>query len=99
MEKKVEVTILKQPFTFIGEDEERIKRDAHFVGDKIEHVIRRYGIVNTLNAVIMAMMEVVDEYLEMKEQAEKVDGRTLRLIKKFEDIEAIDVPCGVSDER
>ena len=99
MEKKVEVTILKQPFTFIGEDEDRIKRDAHFVGDKIEHVIKRYGIVNTLNAVIMAMMEVVDEYLEMKEQAEKVDGRTLRLIKKFEDIEAIDVPCGVRDRR
>ena len=99
MEKKVEVTILKQPFTFVGEDEERIKRDAHYVGDKIDYVVNRYGIVNTLNAVIMAMMELADEYLEMKNQAEKVDGRTLRLIKKFEDIEEIDVPCGVSDKR
>jgi len=48
-----------------------------------------------LNAVIMAFMEVTDEYLEMKKQAELVEGRTLRLIKKFEDI---DVPCSVRDK-
>ncbi len=99
MEKKVEVTILKQSFTFVGEDDERIKRDAHYVADRIDRVVDRYGIVNTLNAVIMAMMELADEYLEMKQQVEKVDGRTLRLIKKFEDIESIDVPCGVRDRR
>jgi len=99
MEKKVEVTILKQPFTFVGEDDERIKRDARYVADRIDHVVKRYGIVNTLNAVVMAMMELADEYLEMKQQVESVDGRTLRLIKKFEDIENIDVPCGVRDRR
>ncbi len=95
MEKKVEVTILKQPFTFVGEDEDRIKRDARYVNEKIEHAVNRYGIINTLNAVIMAFMEVADEYLEMKKQAELVEGRTLRLIKKFEDI---DVPCSVRDK-
>jgi cell division protein ZapA (FtsZ GTPase activity inhibitor) len=95
MEKKVEVTILKQPFTFVGEDEDRIKRDARYVNEKIEYAINRYGIINTLNAVIMAFMEVTDEYLEMKKQAEAVEGRTLRLIKKFEDI---DVPCSVRDK-
>lgn len=98
MEKKVEVTILKQPFTFVGEDEDRIKRDARYVDDKIAHVTQRYGIVNTLNAVIMAMMEITDEYLEMKKQAEKIEGKTLRLIKKFEDIEAMDVPCSARDK-
>jgi cell division protein ZapA (FtsZ GTPase activity inhibitor) len=81
MEKKVEVTILKQPFTFVGEDDERIKRDARFVGDKIDRVVTRYGIVNTLNAVIMAMMELADEYLEMKQQIEKVDGGRFDLLK------------------
>ena len=95
MEKKVEVTILKQPFTFVGEDEDRIKRDARYVNEKIEYAINRYGIINTLNAVIMAFMEVGDEYLEMKKQAELVEGRTLKLIKKFEDI---DVPCSVRDK-
>lgn len=95
MEKKVEVTILKQPFTFVGEDEDRIKRDARYVNEKIEHAVNRYGIINTMNAVIMAFMEVADEYLEMKKQAELVEGRTLRLIKKFEDI---DVPCSVRDK-
>jgi cell division protein ZapA (FtsZ GTPase activity inhibitor) len=98
MEKKVEVTILKQPFTFVGEDEDRIKRDARYVDDKIAYVTQRYGIVNTLNAVIMAMMEITDEYLEMKKQAEKIEGKTLRLIKKFEDIEAMDVPCSARDK-
>lgn len=95
MEKKVEVTILKQPFTFVGEDEDRIKRDARYVNEKIEYAVNRYGIINTLNAVIMAFMEVTDEYLEMKKQAELVEGRTLRLIKKFEDI---DVPCSARDK-
>ena len=98
MEKKVEVTILKQPFTFVGEDEDRIKRDARYVDDTIARVTNRYGIVNTLNAVIMAMMEISDEYLEMKKQAEKFEGKTLRLIKKFEDIENIDVPCSARDK-
>jgi cell division protein ZapA (FtsZ GTPase activity inhibitor) len=98
MEKKVEVTILKQPFIFVGEDEDRIKRDARYVDEKIAHAVDRYGIINTLNAVIMAMMEITDEYLEMKKQAEKFEGRTLRLIKKFEDIEAIDVPCSARDK-
>jgi cell division protein ZapA (FtsZ GTPase activity inhibitor) len=98
MEKKVEVTILKQPFTFIGEDEDRIKRDARYVDDKITQMISRFGIVNTMNAVIMAMMDVADEYLEMKKQAETFEGRTLRLIKKFEDIEKIDVPCSARDK-
>ena len=99
MEKKVEVTILKQPFIFVGEDEDRIKRDARYVDDKIAYVTQRYGIVNTLNAVIMAMMEITDEYLEMKKQAEKIEGKTLRLIKKFEDIEDMDVPCSARDKR
>ena len=98
MEKKVEVTILKQPYVFVGEDEERIKRDARYVNEKITNAIDRYGIINTMNAVIMAMMEITDEYLEMKKQAEKFEGKTLRLIKKFEDIEDIDVPCGVRDK-
>jgi cell division protein ZapA (FtsZ GTPase activity inhibitor) len=98
MEKKVEVTVLKQPFTFVGEDEDRIKRDARYVDEKIAYVTQRYGIVNTLNAVIMAMMEITDEYLEMKKQAEKIEGKTLRLIKKFEDIEAMDVPCSARDK-
>ncbi len=98
MEKKVEVTILKQPFTFVGEDEDRIKRDARYVDDKIAQVTSRYSMVNTLNAMIMAMMEIADEYLEMKRQAEKIEGKTLRLIKKFEDIENINVPCSARDK-
>ncbi len=86
MEKKVEVRILNQPFTFIGEDEERIKKVAGFVDGKVRLVLDNYGIVNTINAVIMAMMELSDEYLVIKEQAEKVEGRTLRLLKKIEGI-------------
>ena len=94
MGKKVEVTILNQPFTFVGDDEERITRAARFIDERIKDVTREYSIVNTLNAIIMAMMCVADEYLEVRDKAEKVEHQTLRLIQK---VEELDVPCGVRD--
>ncbi len=95
MEKKVEVRILNQPFTFIGDDEARIKRVAQCVDDKIVYAQSNYGIVNTLNAVIMAMMDLMDEYLDMKDQAERFEGRALKLLKKVEEFE---VPCDARDK-
>ncbi|OPY68662.1 MAG: Cell division protein ZapA [Syntrophorhabdus sp. PtaU1.Bin050] len=95
MQRKVEVSILNQPFTFIGEDERRIERAARFVDEKIGYVIKNYGIVNTMNAVIMAMMELSDEYLEMREKAEQFEGRALKLLRK---VEAFEVPCGARDK-
>ncbi len=95
MDKKVEVRILNQPFTFIGEDEERIKKVAGFVDEKVNIVVKAYGIVNTMNAVIMAMMELSDEYLLMKDHVEKFEGRTLKLLKKVQEFE---VPCDARDK-
>ena len=95
MDKRVEVTILNQPFVFIGDDEERIKRLAKFVDEKVNHVIKDYGIINTLNAVIMAMMELTDEYLEFREQAERLEGMALKILRK---VEVIEVPCDVRDK-
>jgi cell division protein ZapA (FtsZ GTPase activity inhibitor) len=86
MEKKVEVHILNQPFTFIGEDEDRIKTVAQDVDDRIYRVVNDYGIVNTMNAVIMAMMELTDEYFQIKEHAERFEGRTLKLLKRVEEL-------------
>jgi cell division protein ZapA (FtsZ GTPase activity inhibitor) len=94
MGKKVEVSILNQMYTFVGEDEEQIVRAAEFVDTRIRDVIKDYGIVNTLNAVMMAMMSIAAEYLETKERVENVEDRTLRLLKK---VEEFDVPCGVRD--
>jgi len=95
MEKKVEVRILNQPFTFVGDDEGRIRRVAQCIDEKISYVQSNYGIVNTLNAVIMAMMELMDEYMDIRDQAERVEGRTLKLLKKVEEFE---VPCDVRDK-
>ncbi len=86
MERKVEVNILNQPFTFIGNDEDRIKRVAKQVDERIGRAVHDYGIVNTLNAVIMAMMELTDEYLEIREHAERFEGKTLKLLKKVEEL-------------
>jgi cell division protein ZapA (FtsZ GTPase activity inhibitor) len=94
MGKKVEVVILNQSYTFVGEDEERIVRVAEFVDGRIRDAIKDYGIVNTLNAIIMAMMRIADEYLEVKLRVEKVEDQTLRLLQK---VEEFDVPCGVRD--
>ena len=92
--KKVEVNILNQVYTFVGDDEEQIVRTAEFVDARIRDVIKDYSIVNTLNAVLMAMMGVAAEYLEAKDRVERVQDRTLRLLQK---VEALDVPCGVRD--
>ncbi len=94
MDKKVAVNILNQVYTFVGEDEEQIVRAAEFVDARIKDVIKDYSIVNTLNAVMMAMMRVAAEYLEVKDEVVKAENHTLRLLQK---IEEFDVPCGVRD--
>jgi cell division protein ZapA (FtsZ GTPase activity inhibitor) len=86
MEKKVEVNILNQPFTFIGEDEERIRRVAKDVDERISRIINDYGIVNTMNAVIMAMMELSDEFFEIRVHTERFEGRTLNLLRRVEEL-------------
>ena len=91
---KVEVSILNQMYTFVGEDEDQIVRAAQFVDERIRDVIKEHGIVNTLNAIVMAMMRIAAEYLETREKVEKVEDRTLRLLQK---VEEFDVPCGVRD--
>jgi len=51
--------------------------------------------VSTMNAVIMTMMKIGDEYLDMKRRVDRVENSTLRLLKKVEEIE---FPCGVCDK-
>ncbi len=83
---RVEVTILNQSFTFVGDDEEKIRKVARFVDQEIAGVAQEFGIVNTLNTVIMAMMRVADNYMDMKERFEKVEDNTLRLLRKVENV-------------
>jgi len=92
---RVEVTILNQSFTFVGDDKERIRKVAQFVDQEIKAAATDFGIVNTLNTMIMAMMKIADAYIDMKERLEKVEDNTLRLLRKVEDIE---IPCGVRDK-
>ncbi len=92
---RVEVTILNQSFTFVGDDEERIRKVAQFVDEEIKAVAQDFEIVNTLNMVIMAMMRIADNYMELKERFEKVEDNTLRLLRKVENVE---IPCGVRDK-
>jgi cell division protein ZapA (FtsZ GTPase activity inhibitor) len=93
--KKVEVSIINQPFTFVGEDEEKIRRAAQFVDDKVRFVVKNFGIVNTMNAIVMAMMLVSDEYLEIREAAQSYEKRAVKLLEK---VEGFEVPCGVRDK-
>ena len=95
MGKRVEVQILNKPYTFIGEDEERLLRVAQFVDESIKDVITQFGIVNTLNAVVMTLMKVSDDYLELKERVANLEDRTLKLLRKVE--KEFDVPCGARD--
>ncbi len=93
--QKVEVTILNQAFTFMCDDEKRIRRIAELVDREISQVTKDFGIVNTLNSVIMAMMKMADDYIEIKDRIARVEDKTLKLLKKVENVE---IPCGVRDE-
>lgn len=86
MEKRVEVTIGRQPYIFVGENEERIRKAASYVDRKLSEVLKEHRIVNTVNALIMALMEMADEYLELKEKIGKIETSTERLLKKMEQI-------------
>ena len=54
------------PFSFVGDDEERIKKVANWVDGRVSEISKRRGIVSTLNAFVMALMEIADEYMEMR---------------------------------
>jgi len=92
---KVAVTILNQTFTFVGDDEERIKRVARLVDKEIQEAAGSFGIVNTMNAVIVAMMKIADDYVDVKERFERIEDKTLRLLRKVDEVE---IPCGVRDK-
>lgn len=92
---KVEVTIMNQSFTFVADDEERIRKVARLVDEEIKGVSQNFGIINTLNAVIMATMKIADDCLSLREEFERVERGTLRLLRKVENVE---MPCGVRDK-
>lgn len=80
------MTIGRKRFTFLGEDEERIRKVAGYVDRKLDEVVREHGIVNTVNALIMALMEVTDEYLILKEKFGNLVSSTDRLLRKIEEV-------------
>jgi cell division protein ZapA (FtsZ GTPase activity inhibitor) len=95
MKKKIEVTILNQQYLFVGEDEEKVRAVAQYVDGRIKDVAREFSIVNTMNAVIMTMMKMTDEYFDMKEKVEKIENSTKRLLQK---VDEFNIPCGVRDK-
>jgi cell division protein ZapA (FtsZ GTPase activity inhibitor) len=86
MEKRVEVTIGRQLYTFVGEDEERIRRVATYVDQRLKEVLSEHRIVNTVNALVMALMEMADEYLELQEKIGIIERSATRILKKVEEI-------------
>lgn len=86
MGKRVEVMIGRHLYTFVGEDEERIKKAAMYVDRKLSEVIREHKIVNTINALVMTLVEMADEFLELREKIGKIEISTDRLLKKIEGV-------------
>ena len=82
----MEVTIGRQLYTFVGEDEERIRRVARYVDQRLKEVLSEHRIVNTVNALVMALMEMADEYLELQEKIGIIERSATRILKKVEEI-------------
>lgn len=85
--KRVQVTIMGMTFTFLGQDEERIKKVAEFVDKKAREASNKRGIVNTLNAFVVALMEIADEYMKMREREELYEKVAIGILDKLRSFE------------
>lgn len=76
----VEVNILEQKLLVKSADsEEHVKMVADYLNSKIEEVKKNSTAVSTLNIVLLAAMNIADDYFEAKQGLGKLEGRAKEL--------------------
>lgn len=90
MKEAVQVTILGQQYTVKSESGAAdVYRVAAFVNDQLSHVARGKKTVDTLNSVILALMNLAGAHLQLLDEHTEAEKRLFRLLKRLED-EAVD---------
>lgn len=76
----VEVNILGQKLLVKSADcEEHVKMVADYLNSKIEEAKKNSTAVSTLNIVLLAAMNIADDYFEAKQGLGKLEGRAKEL--------------------
>lgn len=90
MKKNVEVTIMGQKFLIKSDsDESYVREVAGFVDRKINDVQSKTRSVASINVVILAAMNIADEFLRFRKDKE---GRLQKVEKKIQDlVELVDL--------
>lgn len=89
MKHVVQVTILGQQYTIRSEaSPEEVARVAAFVNEKIDEVAA-VGIVNTLNAAVLALLNVAGAYLRILDEGaagggREAEGRLRQILDRLE---------------
>lgn len=90
MKKQVEIKVMGQKFTVRSDStEEYVNEVAQYVDEKINEVMRSTKAVASLNVVILAAMNIADEFMKFKQTKEKQWENAEKKIKNV--IELIDL--------
>ncbi|HYB19310.1 MAG TPA: cell division protein ZapA [Thermodesulfobacteriota bacterium] len=89
MKNLVRVEILGREYTVKSDEgEERVKRIAEYVNEKLKRISDHTKTVSTLNVAILAAMDIANEYFEILEghsnltqKVEKIEVKSSRLIE------------------
>jgi len=89
LKKSVQVEILGKEFAVKSDnDESYVKEIADYVNKKMEEVLKDTRTVATVNVVLLAALNIADEYFKVKEQHKKligdIEGKCQRLISLIE---------------
>ncbi len=92
MKNLVRVQILGREYTIKSDEgEDRVKRVAEYVNEKIKNIADNAKTLSTLNVAILVAMDIANEYFELREghsnlarKVEKIQSKTGRLIEMIE---------------
>ncbi|MBI2343504.1 MAG: cell division protein ZapA [Deltaproteobacteria bacterium] len=73
MKRTVEVSIMGQKFMVRSDsDEHYVEKIAEYVNTKVAEITTKSKSIPSLNVVILAAMNIADDYMRMRHEKEKV---------------------------
>lgn len=77
---KTKVTLAGQEFFIVGSgNEEYVKRLERSVNQRIEEVSRAYPSLGLNHCTLLAMLNLTDEYMQLKNSSEQIDAKLAQL--------------------
>jgi len=91
MKNLVRVEIMGREYMVKSDEgEERVKRVAEYINEKLKRISERTKTVSTLSLAILAAMDIANDYFEMLEKnhrlaqrVEKIEMKSGRLVEKI----------------